>query len=146
MNYGDGDEGTYTCEYCGKKNYPEVGMSWCECRGFGKGTYKDSTETSNAPTFVSSTPTNRNDWAYELFNPVQLAPIPTKWITYTHLQKETLKAKLFGFYPADGSLNPVLCWVPKSCILNEKSGKIKMKQSFYGQYIKHLIKRKKPTL
>jgi hypothetical protein len=143
MNYGDVDDGRQTCEHCGRRNFPEVGMSICECGGFGKGAYKVSTESSNAPTNGSY---DFAYWSHEVFNPVQLAPKPTKWITYTHLQKETSKAKLFGFYPANGSLNPVLCWVPKSCILNEKSGKIKMKQSFYGQYIKHMIKRKKPTL
>lgn len=34
MNYEDDDGDYYTCEKCGRKNYPEVGMNFCPCVGF----------------------------------------------------------------------------------------------------------------
>jgi len=135
------DDDKWTCEHCGERHYPEVGMSFCGCLGSYTGNRFDSDQTP-ASKYSSDTWESRHS---EVFYEAPKREWSKK-IRCTHYQAQTSKAWLFGFYPADGSINPVLIWVPKSCTqILEENLCIRIKHSFYVQYMKHRIRRKRPA-
>lgn len=138
------DDDKWTCPHCGDRHYPEVGMSFCGCLGSYTGNRFDSDPAPKKERSYSLAYGGyfESDSSY-VSNP-RTSTAPTKWIHYTHVQHKTEKATLFGFHPKDGGLNPVLLWVPNSCILNSENGRIKLKEGFYNVYIKSKIKRKQP--
>ncbi len=86
------DDGRITCEHCGKRDFPEVGMSWCDCR-YERGCPQ---ERSAEPTYT--------------FERSYAQPVNTT-LEFAFIQHQTDKAWLLAFNTPHGLAER---WVPKS--------------------------------
>jgi hypothetical protein len=91
------DDGRQTCEHCGRRNFPEVGMSVCECFW----------ELGARERSISSPDTVNAQYAQP-----EREVIPPAAIDFLYVAHQTQKATLFAL--KDGRQQ----WVPKSLILS----------------------------
>lgn len=126
MNNERSEDDSWTCEDCGKRNWPEVGFSWCDCKLERVGAYHEANRKPEpVPARYSSS------YGSQVCREV-LHVEPDINVKYEFIVHQTDKAILFALKGEHGIYQQ---WLPRSVITAQTDKKVSVKSWFARRFI-----------
>lgn len=128
-NERPGDD-SWICEDCGKRNWPEVGMSWCDCKLERIGAYHEANRKPESRFQVPA----RHQAQLAMFSASYGSSEvkPDIKLKYEFIVHQTDKAILFAFKGEHGVYQQ---WLPRSVITAQTDKKVSVKSWFARRFV-----------